>query len=172
MQLNHLSPDAGCGFDLFHVRCDKDRHAAAGLPQGGDEMGQFVFLTRHFKATLGGAFLTLFRHDADGMRFVTQRDLLHFVRRGHLKVQRHRQDLHQPIDVSIGDVTTVFAQVGGDAIGTGLFCKLCRAQRIRIGPATGVSHCGHMVNIHAETQFSQRLHRLLLRNRLPRRGPT
>ena len=69
------------------------------------------------------------------------------------KVQRHRQNLHQPVDIGVRDMAAVFAQVSGDAVSTRLFRDARGAQRIRIGPATRVAHGGHVVDIYAQTQM-------------------
>ena len=48
--------------------------------RGAMKCGQPVFLARHVEPALGGAFLALLRHNADGMRPVPQGDGLHLRR--------------------------------------------------------------------------------------------
>jgi hypothetical protein len=47
-------------------------------------------------------------------------------------------------------MTTVFAQVGGDAISAGCLGQKGRAQRVGQGTATGVADGCHMIDIDAQ----------------------
>ena len=116
-------------------------------------MGQPVFVLRDLQPAFGGAFLALFGHDADRMGAMAKGDLLHFLSSGHLEVQRNGQDIHQPFDIGVGDVPTVFAQVRRNAIRACLFRDLRRPQGIRVVPAPRVSDGGDMVNVHPEPQL-------------------
>ena len=68
----------------------------------------------------GRALLALLGNDAGGVRPVRERDLEHLLGRRHLQVQRQVDLGHQPVDVVVGDVPPVLAQVRGDAVGAGL----------------------------------------------------
>lgn len=115
-------------------------------------MGEAVFLARHFQPALGGAFLTLFRHDTDGVGFVAQRDGLHLIGGGHFEIQRHGEIGHERLNIGIRDVTAIFAQVRGDAVGPGLFGQFRGPHRVRVGGATRVAHGRDVINVHPETK--------------------
>ena len=85
------------------------------------------------------------------MRFVTQRDGLHFLGRRHLEIQWRRQTCHQSFDIFVANVTPVFAQMRGDAISTRRLGQKRRAHRIRIGRTACVSNRCHVINIHTKT---------------------
>ena len=170
VQFDHLGPDARGGFDLLSISGDENRYSAPRLAQGRNIMRQTVFIARDFQPAFCGAFFAFFRNDTDRMWFVTQRDSLHLVGRGHFKVQRHGQDLHQPINIRVRNVPAVFAQMRRDAIRPCLFGQLGRPQRVRIRPTSCIPHRGDMVDVHTQTQFSQRLHRLLLHSFARPRG--
>ena len=119
-------------------------------------MGQLVFLARDFKPAFGCAFFALFRNDADGVWLVTQGDLLHLIGCRHLKIKRHGQNLHQPINIRVRNMAAVFAQMRRDAIRPGLLRQLGRAQRIRISAAARISHGCNVIDVHAQTQICVR----------------
>ena len=79
-----------------------------------------VVLPGGVEPALGRALLALLGDDAGGVRAVAQRDREHLLGRRHLEVQRQVDLGHQPVDVVVGDVAAVLAQVGGDAVGAGL----------------------------------------------------
>ena len=152
VQLDHLGADPVRGVDLARVGGNEDRDPAAHVAQGRDEMGQPVFVLGHFEPALGRPFLALFGHDADGVGFVAERDLLHLVGRCHLEVEGQFQRLHQPVDVVVRDVAAVFAEMGGDAVRARLFGELRGPDRVGVGAAAGIPHGGHVVDIHAEAE--------------------
>ena len=79
-------------------------------------MSQTILFARNLKPTFRRAFFAFFGNDADSVGFVAQGDLLHFLSRGHLKIQRNAQNFHQSVNV-ITDAP-VFAWVRGDTVGT------------------------------------------------------
>ena len=141
------------GFDLAAVGGDKDRHPATRIAQRGDEMRQLVLLARDLQPALGRAFLALFGDDADGVGFVAQGDFLHLVGRGHLEIQRRRQDCHQPFDIGVADVAAIFAQVGGDAVSPRILGQFGGPDRVGRGAATRIAHGGDVIDIDAQSQF-------------------
>ena len=56
------------------------------------------------------------------------------------------------VDVGVGDVAAVLAQVRGDAVGAGGLGELGGADRVGIGAAAGVAHGRDVVDVHAEPQ--------------------
>ena len=67
---------------------------------------------------------------------------------------------HQPVDVVVGDVPPVLAQMGGDAVGAGLGGGEGGAHRIGMRAAARVPDGRDMVDIDAEAEASdsRRLH--------------
>jgi hypothetical protein len=154
MQFDHRGADPVRGLDLAGIGGDEDRDPTARIAQGRDEMGQPVFLARDFKTAFGCLLLALFGDDAHRVGFVAQCDRLHFGRRRHLEVQRHRQDVHKPVDIGVRYVPAILAQMRGDAIGAGVFGQPGRAQGIGIGAAARIPHGRHMVDVHTQAQMA------------------
>ena len=137
--------------DLDRIRFNKQRDADAGIGQLA-HIGRDVIMARsHIQPALGRALLALFRHQADCVRLVTQGDLEHFLGRRHFQVQRQLDLGHQPVDILIRDVTTILAQVCGNAIGTTLG-RLARCTHgIGMGATAGIPDGRDMIDIDAET---------------------
>src|SRR5690606_39598421 len=108
--------EAQGGFELTLVRSDEQRDADAGVTQAADDGLEVVVLAGGVEAAFGGALLTLFRDDAGGVRTMAQRDLDHFLGRGHFQVEREVGRLLDALQVFVADVAAVFAQGRGGAV--------------------------------------------------------
>ena len=101
---------------------------------------------------LGRSLLAPLGDDARGVGFVAQRDLQHLLGRGHFKVQGQVDLGHQPVDIAIGNVAAVFAEVRGDAVGAGLGSDDGRAHRIGMVAAARVPDGRDMIDIDAQPE--------------------
>ena len=81
-----------------------------------------------------------------------KRDLEHLLGRRHFEVQRQVDLGDQPVDVLIGDVAPVLAQMGGDAVGAGFGGDDRRAHRVGVRAAARVPDGRDMVDIDAEAE--------------------
>ena len=68
------------------------------------------------ETAFGRTFLALLRHQAHRVRLVAQSDRQHLLGRRHLKIERHLQLGHEPGDVVVGNMASVFAQVRRDSV--------------------------------------------------------
>ncbi len=59
----------------------------------------------------------------------------------------------EPLDVAVGDVAAVFAEVGGDAVGAGLGGEDRGADRIGKVAAARVPYGRDVIDIHAEPEY-------------------
>ncbi len=84
---------------------------------------------------------------------VGERDPQHLLGRRHLQVQRQVDLAHQPVDVAVGDVTPVLAQVGGDPVGADRGRGLRRPQRIGMLAAARIPDGRDMVDVDAKAQL-------------------
>ena len=151
VELDDSSPHGFGDGDLDRVRLDEERDPAAGLAQLPHEGRDGVVACSDIETALGGALLTLFRHQADRMRLVAQGDVEHFRRCRHFQIERQVDLGHQPVDIRVADMATVFAQVRGDPVGACLRRLPGRAHGIRMIAAPGVPDRGHVIDIDAET---------------------
>ena len=83
---------------------------------------------------------------------MAKRDLQHLLGRRHFEVQRQVDLGHQPVDVAVGDVAPVFAQVRGDAVGAGFGGHDRGADRIGMIAAARVPDGRDVVDIDAEAK--------------------
>ena len=81
-----------------------------------------------------------------------ERDRQHLLGRRHFEVQRQVDLGHQPVDVVVGDVAAVLAQMGGDPVGAGLRGDDRGAHRIGMIAAARVPDGRDMVDIDAEAE--------------------
>jgi len=146
------SAKAQGGFDLPLGRLDEQADADAGVAEPVDIISEVVVLSGGIEPTLGCALLAPFRDDAGGVRLMAQRDFEHFLGRCHLEVQRKGDLRHQPVDVLVGDVPPVFAEMSGDSVGAGIRGDVCRTDGVGMRAAARVPDGRDMVDIDAETE--------------------
>jgi hypothetical protein len=91
---------------------------------------------------------------------MAQGDGLHLRRDRHLQIERQAalagQD-RQGLDVRVGDVSAILAQMGGDAVGAGFDRKKRGADWIGRGAAAGVADGCDMVDVDAEPERCHRV---------------
>ena len=107
--------------------------SATGLSWAGDRYLAFQFSSQPRD------------NDAGGVRARPARDLDHFRRRRHLKIERLPDARLEPRDIVVNDVAAILAQVRGDAVGAGGDRDLCRLQRIGVPAAARIAHGGDVV---------------------------
>jgi hypothetical protein len=83
------------------------------------------------------------------MWLVAQRNRQHLLRRSHLQIERQVDLAAQPIYVVVRDMPAILAQMGGDAIDTGVGSQPCSMNRVGMPSATGVPDRRHMVDVQA-----------------------
>ena len=115
-------------------------------------IGELIVLAGGVEAALGGALLALLGDDAGGVRAVGERDAEHLLGRRHFEVQRDFELRHQRVDIGVGDVAPVLAQMGGDAVGARLGRGEGGADRIGMRAAARVPDRRDMVDIDAEAE--------------------
>ena len=162
MKLHHRRVQADGGVDLLGVGFDEQADADACVAERGHQGRERVELPGRVEAAFRGPLFPAFGYDAGCMRAVTECDGEHFRRRRHFQVQRHGQPRHQRFDVRVANVAAVFAQVGGDAVGTRGDGGERGAQGVRMFAAARVADGCDVVDVHAEPQL-----RHVLRSRLP-----
>ena len=113
-----------------------------------------IVLAGCVEPTFGRALLAPLGDDAGGVGPVAKSDLEHLLGRCHLEVQRQVDLGHQPVDVLVGDVPPVLAQVRGDAVGAGAGGDVCGAHRVGMIAAARVPDRRDMVDIDAEAKAS------------------
>ncbi|MNV36830.1 hypothetical protein D3C71_1283230 [compost metagenome] len=83
------------------------------------------------------------------MRLGFAGDRQHLFRHRHLEIHTCIQRLTQDTNVAIGDMTAVFTQMNGNAVGASLFGNKCRLNRIRISRASRITQRGNVINVDA-----------------------
>ena len=89
-----------------------------------------------------------------------ERDREHLVGRRHLEVERKGDAPHQSVDVGVGDVPPVFAQVRRDAVGPRPLGGLGGAQRIGMLSPASIPDRRDMVDVDPEAEAAGHAARL------------
>ena len=158
MALHHLVPGRRSCRDLIRIRIDEAGDAHARRSEPADHRSDGADPLDHVEPALGGHLLAPLRHQAGGVRPVSERDGLHLGGHRHLEVERPTAlagDVRQGVDVGVGDVPAVFAQVRRDPVRARHQRDLRRADGVGIAFTTRVPHGGHMVDVHAEAEAGQ-----------------
>ena len=117
-----------------------------------DIISELVVLPGGVEPALGGALLAPLRDDAGGVRLWRSAIVEHLLGRRHFEVQRQVDLGHQPVDVAVGDVAPVLAQVRGDAVGAGLGGDVRGAHRIGMVAAARVPDGRDVVDVDAQRE--------------------
>ncbi|CAD5254259.1 hypothetical protein BOS5A_200102 [Bosea sp. EC-HK365B] len=152
MQLDHRRTELRGHRDRRLVGLDEQRDAATRGLQPGDRGSERLRLADDIEPALGGAFLALLGHETGGMRLEPLGEADHLRCRGQLEIERLGQFGCQPCHVGVADMASVFAQVGGDAVGAGGHREKGGTHRIGQGAAAGISHGRNVVDVHAQAQ--------------------
>jgi len=138
--------------DLGGVGLDEQADADVGTAQFVDVISEVIVLAGGVEPALGGPLLALFGDDAGGMGAVGKRDFEHLLGRRHFEVERDFEAFHQGIDIGVGDVAPILAQVGGDAVGARFGRGEGGADRIGMRAAARVPDRRDMVDIDAQAK--------------------
>jgi hypothetical protein len=84
------------------------------------------------------------------MRPHFERNGEHLRRHCHLEIERGERRSSESRDVVVLDVTTVFAEMSGDVVGTCLHGELCRAQWVGQAPSPRIAQRGDVVDVDAK----------------------
>ena len=152
VELDDRRVEAQGGVDLPLARLDEQRYADARVDQSVDVGLERIELAGGVEPALGGALLTLFGDDAGGVRPMRQRDRQHLLGRRHFQVQRQVDFGHQPVDILVGDVAPVLAQMRGDPVGARGGRGMGGADRIGMRAAARVPDGRDMVDVDAEAE--------------------
>jgi hypothetical protein len=82
-----------------------------------DHILQAGLLSHDIEAAFGGDFVASFRHQHGHFRLERTGNADHFIGRRHFKIELDLCQLTQATDIGILYVTTIFAQMHGNAIG-------------------------------------------------------
>ena len=154
VELDHRSAEPERRVDLLLARLDEQADADVRGAELVDIISEVIVLAGGVEPALGGPLLALFGDDAGGVRAVGEGDRQHLLGRRHLEVQRQVDLGHQPVDVVVGDVPPVLAQMGGDAVGAGGGGHDRRPHRVGMVAAARVPDGRDMVDIDAEAQLA------------------
>lgn len=144
----------GGGDNLGGIGIDEEADLNAKGLQTADGLGKDGKSAGDVKAAFGGQFFAFFRDDADGGGAEFGGNFNHFRRIGHFEVQGDLERLLESTNVAVLNVSSVFTQVGGDAVATGGFAGASGLDGIRLaigfGAAiAGLANGGDVVDVNA-----------------------
>jgi hypothetical protein len=137
---------------LPRLRIDEQRNATARrcqLRAGGPDR---LWPAGHIESALGSQFGAPLRHEAAIRRPQCRGNRQHLRRHREFKVDAGPQGCGQPVQVMLLDMPPVFAQVHGDAVGTGPLGHQRRGHRIGFSTTAGLPQGGHVIDVHAQLQ--------------------
>ena len=150
VQFDGRRADALGRFDLQRLGIDKQRHFTTDARQPLDRRTNPRFLAGYIQAAFGGQFLAGFRHQANVGRANAFGKRQHLFGHAHLEVHPRLQHLFEDANIAFLDMPAVFAQVHGNAIGTGLLGVQGGLDRVRITGATGLAQGGDVIDVDTE----------------------
>ena len=124
VKLDDRSAEAQRSFDLPLGWLDEQADPNTSASELIDEISKMIVLAGSIETTFGRPLLSPLGNDASSMGPMAQRDLQHLLGRRHLQIERQVDLGHQPVDVVVGDVPAVFAQMGGDSVSARLAAML------------------------------------------------
>ena len=156
VQFDELRPDAGGGFDLRGVRGDEEADVDAGVFQPAAGLRERSFLAGDIQPALSRDLLTSFRDKADNLRTKAEGEVHDLRRARHFQVETGSNAAAQLHYVAILNVPAIFAQVGGDAVGSGGFAKKSGLDGARLSfvppPVTRFAQRGDVIDVNAQLQ--------------------
>lgn len=139
----------GC-LNLVGFGVDEQADGNTRILKLADDFGHAAGLSGDVESAFGGDFFALFGDEGDVVGLDRKGDRDHFVGGGHFQIQVAADGLAQDLDVAVLDVATVFAQVDGDAIGSGEFDDRGGGDGVGFDGAAGLTDRGDMVDVDAE----------------------
>ncbi len=109
VQFDNIGSQLGRGADLRFIGINKKRYANTDFFQRVDNARQFIVIGDHIKPTFCRHFLAFLRHNTACIGLVAQRDLQHFFRRRHFKIERQTDTPGQSGNIIIANMAAVFA---------------------------------------------------------------
>lgn len=151
MELDCVSTKVASAPDTVTVRVDEEAAPDARADEPSYRAFQAVWITCDIKPTFGRHLLTTFR---DNRCFVRPQPLGEFddrVAERHLEVQVRADASGEPFHVGVLNVSSIFPQVRGNAIGPGIFADSRGRQRIRFLGATRLTNRGDVIDVDEQT---------------------
>ncbi len=120
MQLDCVGTDGDARVDLVRLGIDEQGDFFdARVEKARQQAGQPVAVSDYVESALGRQLFAAFGHERGEVRLRVDTDLDDLFGHAQLKVQFAPNGLFQALNVTIGDVAAVFAQVENDAMRPG-----------------------------------------------------
>ncbi len=152
VQFHGVRTDAVSGGDGLDGGIDKQTTTHPGAFQSRYGECQLCDVPHDVQSSFCGYFHASFGYQSHLLRAQSFSQGEHLVQRGALQVEDGANGCGESLDIVVLHVASVFAQMGGNAIGAGRFTEECGVDRIGFGTAPGLSQRGHVVDVHEQTQ--------------------
>lgn len=137
-------------FDLALVGVDERTDDQARRPQPMDHLLDAGPFAGNVQPALRGDFLPALGHQHHQIRLDLAGNRDHLVRRCHFQVELHVHQFVQSAEVIILNVSTVLAEMDGDAIGPPEVCFDRSPDGVGLVGATSLPDGGDVINVHAK----------------------
>ena len=148
------------------VRIDEKTRANTRSVQARDSVANALLVTRDVEPTFCCDLLAPLRYEGGLMRLQLDRETQHLVGAGHLEVEHCTDFARQTADVVILDVTTIFTQVRGDAVGARVLAEPCSRYGIRLVATARLPDRRDVVDVDVKALAAHVCHPLAFRMRV------
>ena len=147
------------GLDLVRIRVDEEADNCADGVELADRFVQGGVVREAIEPAFRGYFVAIFRNEAGIVGSDLECDGHDFRRVAHFEIELGLERFLQPEDIAILDVAAIFAQVCGDAVGSGFLRNEGGGDRVgfdqdalRITRVPRLAQGGCVVDVDAEAE--------------------
>jgi hypothetical protein len=147
MNFDCMSAGSFCALDLLLDRIDEQADVNAATLQRSYRLCHFGLMCDGVQPALGGELFPFLRHEASISRPPSLGKGHHCRGHGHLQINLSFNFGTQLFNVTLLNVPAIFTEVHGYPVGTGLFCKQRRFDRIWMFRAPRLSHRCDVIDV-------------------------
>jgi len=161
VQFHNISGEIDRGVDLFRFRIDEHADANASGMQPLHGRCELARVRDQIEAAFRRDLFAFLRDETDFVGHDAQRDIDNFRSIAHLEIQFRNYVCAQPFDIAVLNVSSVRAQMGGNAVCSGPFANAGDRHWIGLGIFRvrhgGIAHLPHgcdVIDVNSETQIA------------------
>jgi hypothetical protein len=150
VQLDGIRAEIARPSDGIAIRGDEQTGTDARAFQTVNARLQGARVPRDVQATLGRDLFAALGNECHLKGLERGSNAEHLLGQRHLEIEHRANGAREAAYVVILNVSTIFAQVGRDSVGTGTFAALRRGHRIRLLGASRLTDRGDMVDVDVQ----------------------
>jgi hypothetical protein len=136
--------------DLFDVGVDKEADEDPGACELIGALFDSLGVSDDVESAFGGDFFATFGNEGSLFWKCLQGDAGDFVGNGHFEVQSEPDCFAKDANVTILDVSAIFAEMDGDGIGTAKFGQHGSLNRVWFGSTASLANGGNVIDVNSK----------------------